>query len=246
MLKTIDDVSKLVAGNYRPINEATVAALMDSIREVGIREPIRVVETEDTRELVVVAGHHRVEAVRRLKAMNPAISYALPALVTKGKKADLGLVDAQVSMVIGNVFAPSAHLVDRALGYKRLREAGLSAVSIARAAGVSENLVHKTLAVAELSDEAKEWLRKNPKLNDSAVYAAAAKIKREGGGDIAAILSKTTVKKASTRVAAQMKASRGATVPTKVVTLDVGEFEQTLRTKAKLPEAVIQKVLAAL
>lgn len=246
MLKIIDDVSKLVAGNYRPINEATVAALMDSIREVGIREPIRVVETEDTKELVVVAGHHRVEAVRRLKAMNSAVSYAMPALVTKGKKADLGLVDAQVSMIVGNVFPPSAHVVDRALGYKRLREAGLSAGSIARAAGVSENLVHKTLAVAELSEEAMEWLRKNPKLNDAAVYAAAAKIKREGGGDFAAHLSKATLKKVAARVEVPVKASRGAAAPAKVVTIDVGAFEQTLRVKAKLPEAVVQKVLAAL
>lgn len=227
MLKTIDDVSKLKPTNYRPINELAVQALMDSIREVGVREPIRVFEAEDTKELIIVGGHHRVEAIKRLKAINPGVSYTLSAFVIKGKKAELTTPDSNLNMVLGNLFTPSAPLLDKALGYKQLRESGFPVPSIARVAGVSESLVHKTLAVAELPASVQEWLRKHPEKGDAVVCKVAAAYKRDTSLDVLAVLTgkPKAVRKRVTR------------------TIDVGLFEEQLKARLKLPEATIEKIL---
>lgn len=62
----------IVPADYaRPISEPAVHALMDSIERLGLLQPILVVASTITRGVLcdgwrIVAGHHRVEAHRRL------------------------------------------------------------------------------------------------------------------------------------------------------------------------------------
>lgn len=55
----------IVGPRHRPLDEAKVEALMESIERVGLLQPI--VVTPDHR---LVAGHHRLEAVRRLDRLD--------------------------------------------------------------------------------------------------------------------------------------------------------------------------------
>lgn len=63
----------IVPADYaRPISEPAVAALMESIARLGLLQPILVVASKITRGVLcdgwrIVAGHHRVEAHRRLE-----------------------------------------------------------------------------------------------------------------------------------------------------------------------------------
>jgi ParB-like chromosome segregation protein Spo0J len=62
------DISSIqVPETHRPLDERTVLALMESIRELGLFHPI-VVEA-DQGEVLLVAGRHRLEACRRLGEM---------------------------------------------------------------------------------------------------------------------------------------------------------------------------------
>ena len=62
----------IVPASYaRPLSETAVEALMDSIERIGLLQPILVVASKITRGVLcdgwrIVAGHHRVEAHRRL------------------------------------------------------------------------------------------------------------------------------------------------------------------------------------
>jgi ParB/RepB/Spo0J family partition protein len=58
----------VVDGERRPINEAKVAELMESIRSVGVLNPIVVVQGKNG--FRVVAGLHRLEAMKRLGFAN--------------------------------------------------------------------------------------------------------------------------------------------------------------------------------
>jgi ParB-like chromosome segregation protein Spo0J len=57
-----------VGERKRPLNEANVQCLMASIKEIGLQAPITVMERRDERggEYFLVAGLHRLEALRRL------------------------------------------------------------------------------------------------------------------------------------------------------------------------------------
>src|SRR4051794_38275731 len=54
-----------VGARMRQLRETTVTELMDSIRKVGLLNPISV--TRDKRTFHLVAGAHRLEAVKRLQ-----------------------------------------------------------------------------------------------------------------------------------------------------------------------------------
>lgn len=54
-----------IRGHRRPLKESTVAALMDSIKDCGLVNPITVATKKDG-AVLLVAGYHRLEACRRL------------------------------------------------------------------------------------------------------------------------------------------------------------------------------------
>lgn len=58
-----------VGQRVRPLNEAKVRELMESIRELGLLNPITVND-----EGLLIAGFHRLEACRRLAAEDDAWS----------------------------------------------------------------------------------------------------------------------------------------------------------------------------
>jgi len=72
------EITKIrVDESHRPLDEATLEALVDSIRELGLLHPI-VVEA-DGGNVVLVAGRHRLEACRRLghRAIDAVNIYAM-------------------------------------------------------------------------------------------------------------------------------------------------------------------------
>jgi ParB-like chromosome segregation protein Spo0J len=56
----------VVGARMRQLREPTVTKLMESIREVGLLNPVSVTRGEG-KKFNLVAGHHRLEAVKRLK-----------------------------------------------------------------------------------------------------------------------------------------------------------------------------------
>ena len=67
MLKNLYDLDAIKTDNYRDLNPKIVDDLTQSIMEVGLQEPIQLYHIEETGELYVISGHHRLAAMKRVK-----------------------------------------------------------------------------------------------------------------------------------------------------------------------------------
>ncbi len=234
MIKHIDNIEaieNLNSANYRPINEDQVAALMASIREIGLQEPIKVFEIKDTKERFIICGHHRAEAIRRLREANATIFYNLPTELKRGTREELESQSTIVGSIVSNMFRTDMTVFERAAAYQKLVDAGLTVQEIARRLTKDRKTVTNGLAVAALPLEVKDWIADN-KISDSRVYSVARAYKRDPSIDCIAKLRKSPQTK------------NGLTAK-RMIQVDIDQLVEKLK-QAKLGDSTIERIINVL
>lgn len=160
----VDEV--VIVGNRRNINEASVGALMESIKSIGLQTPITVRVDDAVDDYVLVAGRHRLEAYRRLGEAR------IPAVVMEGDAIDAEMWEIAENLHRADLkelerdeqVARWVELVDSKVaqsgppsGGRQPKEAGVR--KAARELNIPRTNVQRAVKVASLSDEAKTAAR---------------------------------------------------------------------------------------
>jgi ParB/RepB/Spo0J family partition protein len=145
-------------------DDAELEALAETIRQRGVLQPIRVRATE-TGDYVVIAG------ARRYRAAVKAALTIVPAIVRPAGAGDTDEeADLMADAVIENELRKQLDPVQRALGYRRMKEGGLTIKGVAqRLGGIPEKRIRETLAVLDLPQEL--W----PQVADGTIPLSAVK-----------------------------------------------------------------------
>lgn len=145
-------------------DDAELEALAETIRQRGILQPIRVRATE-TGDYVLIAGE------RRYRAAVKAALTVVPAIVRPAGAGDPDEeADLVADAVIENELRKQLDPVQRALGYRRMKDGGLTIKGVAqRLGGIPEKRIRETLAVLDLPEEL--W----PQVADGTIPLGAVK-----------------------------------------------------------------------
>jgi ParB family chromosome partitioning protein len=128
-------------------DEEALAALADSIREVGILQPVLVRETDDGYELI--AGERRWRAARRVGLQN------IPALVR-----DTDDASALEHALVENVHRSDLNVLEEAAAYQQLIEDfGLTHEEVSIRVGRSRTSVTNTLRLLQLPPTVQRLVR---------------------------------------------------------------------------------------
>jgi ParB family chromosome partitioning protein len=164
VILTPDEVRDLESANYRPINEAIISDLRESIKEAGLIEPITVRKAAG--KLKIIKGDHRIETIRRLMREYPHLSIQVLAIVRHGEPES---VDA-VQQVLSN-FSRREGVIDRACGFAHLRDAGKTTKQIAELTGKDRTNIEAHLHFHGLYAKHRELVAERiTQLSESAWY----------------------------------------------------------------------------
>ncbi len=154
-----------------------VQELADSIRSVGILEPLLVAsaaawQEHDDRlpalgigDYVVIAGHRRLKAARQAKLTS------VPCLV----RDDLVGADAEVAMIVENLQREDLPVFDEAHAFVRLRDVhGKTQGEIARMVGRSQSHVSKRISLTQLPGHLQAQVGGRLTVNDAVMLAQYA------------------------------------------------------------------------
>lgn len=143
-------VSAIRPNPYQPrehFDEEELASLAESIREVGILQPVLVRETDDGFELI--AGERRWRAARRVGLQN------IPALVRNTDDAS-----ALEHALVENVHRSDLNVLEEAAAYQQLIEDfGLTHEEVAIRVGRSRTAVTNTLRLLQLPPTVQRLVR---------------------------------------------------------------------------------------
>lgn len=195
MIRNIFDLDIIQSDNYRPLDEPTVAALTESIRQVGLQEPIKLFEILDTKALYVISGHHRLEALRRIKRDPRYKHKVFQAIVMTGTKEEYESKKTAIASVMANMLRKDLDIIDRAMAYHKLKETGLSAKEIGLMVHKDRRTIEMTLNVALLPEEARDFVKQHNEIKDSSVYQIAVKAKKDPAFKPLAALHEQVMKK---------------------------------------------------
>ena len=174
MLKNLYDLDVLKNDNYRNLDEDTVEKIKASILAVGLQEPIQLFQVNETGELYVVSGHHRLEAMKRIKAEGHE-DMVFQAELVRGSMLEYRSQNVAIKSVMANSMRKDMAIIDRAKAYRRLEDAGLDDETIGKMVDKDPSTIKKTLMVADLPTEVLEYIEAQPKIRDSLVYKYAGK-----------------------------------------------------------------------
>ncbi len=136
-------LDRIVANEYQPrhhFDEEALQSLADSIRELGVLQPVLVREVDDGR-YELVAGERRFRAARR------AGLRTLPAVVR-----DIDDVGSLARAVVENIHREDLHPLEEAAAYRQLIEDfGLTHDDLGRRLGRSRAAISNTLRLLQLS-----------------------------------------------------------------------------------------------
>lgn len=227
-MKFIEDITKLQSTNYRAIDQAKVNILIDSIREVGVQNPIDVFEDSASKKQYIISGHHRAEAIKQLQNLSPSIQYRLPANVIRGSNDELQSKLTAVSSVVSNMMVTDMNIIDRAAAFSLLKNKGYTTESIARICGKSARTVQQTLLVDKLPDDVKIHIVSRD-IKEAAVYSLASKHGRGSTVSIDMLGQSSSASKKNTRS----------------IRVDPIKLKEKLKS-AKIAESTINKVMSCL
>lgn len=171
-----------VGERLRPLNEATVESLVESMGRLGLLQPITVY-TPDNNRIILVAGYHRLEAARRLEwdeidcifVNADEIECQLREIAENLHRAELTALerDEHIAKWV-ELAAIKVRQVDEPLkGGRQPNEKGQA--KAARELGISEPDARRAAKVASLSDEAKQVARDTGLDNNRSALLKAAK-----------------------------------------------------------------------
>lgn len=169
---------------FDPVNDEDDKGLIESIRHNGVRTPltIRLVQNE----VVVVAGHRRLAAVKLLLDAGVEIK-TLPCMPELRNTSD---ADRDLDLITSNSGKPLTG-IEKSMVYARLAKYGWSEEQIAKRVGVSSQHVRDMLTLHVVPEPIKEMIEAG------AVSASlAVKTVRSEGEDATEVLEKavTTAK----------------------------------------------------
>lgn len=145
MTSKVVPIAEIVsAGNIRR-DVGDVTELANSIREVGLLEPLVVRAANGSYELL--AGHRRLAAIQSIGDIDEVEVVVREFDGLEGDTARL------IVQLVENLQRHDLDLMEEAQGYAQLRALGLKQADIARKVGRSAGHVSKRLAVLELPDE---------------------------------------------------------------------------------------------
>lgn len=159
----IDEI--IVKEGRRDLNEAEVTKLAKSIKEIGLRHPLTVRDERGGDRYILVAGRHRLEAMKRLGKEHVQVVIA-----------SMTNLDAEMWEISENLHRAELTKLERAEQIERWRELKMQKVrqlggpggsqpkeqAIQKTAdelGVDEHEVRRARDMAKLSDEAKKAIR---------------------------------------------------------------------------------------
>lgn len=175
----IDDIE--VGPNHRPVVDAAVKRIAESIKQIGLQHPVTVVERGE--KYLLVAGRHRMEACKRIGR-----DYVNCNIVKMNKyearlweisenlhRADLTKLerDEQVAEWISITERISSQNATK----PGRPEGGVRAA--ARDLGVDKDDAHRAVKVASLTDEAKEAARETGLDDNRSALLTAARAPKE-------------------------------------------------------------------
>jgi ParB-like chromosome segregation protein Spo0J len=177
-----------IGERLRPLNDATVERLVESMARLGQLQPITVY-SPDNHRVVLIAGHHRLEAARRLEwdeidcvfVDGDEIDRQLREVAENLHRAELTALerDEHIAKWVELVDLKSAQFEPKLKTATNPKGAGRHSSGInaaARELGVERNAAQRAVKVASLSDEAKEAAREaHLDNNRSALLEAASK-----------------------------------------------------------------------
>ena len=236
---------KVVAKRRRPLNEAKVQAIAASINQIGLQTPITV--RAFRRKAVLVAGWHRLEAVKRLswdqipcfcldgevetQFWQVAENYCraeLPALERAEATEDLRRLIKKMPLGEGQL-APPGGCQPHDWGIKKT----------ARALGLTREEIRRSKAIAEISPAAKAKVRKLSLDDNQRALLELAK-QSTPKAQLRAI-EKIIERK---RTARACKASTAAFVGDEKTTAEVSALEADIRDKEDRLESLRGKLAA--
>jgi ParB family chromosome partitioning protein len=154
-----------VGARLRPINEPTVVSLMESIKRLDQLQPISVFSRDDC-TILLVAGAHRLEAIKRLGldeidvifVTGDEVERELCEIAENLHRAELTALErdvqiarwAELTAVKGAQIAPP-------FGGQQPNDKGIK--KVARDLGIERTDVQRAVKVASLSEEAKRAAR---------------------------------------------------------------------------------------
>jgi len=149
----------------RPINEAAVVTIMESMRRLGQLQPITVY-SPDEYTVILVAGAHRVEAAKRLGwddldgvfVTGDQVDLELRGIAENLHRADLTALERSTQIARwAELTAAKASQVETPSGGHRPTEKGVR--KVAADLGLDKSDVQRAVKVASITDEAKQAAR---------------------------------------------------------------------------------------
>ena len=127
------------------MNEGNIVDLMQSIAQVGLLNPLMVVQHMDDSKFTVIAGHRRLEALTRLHTGD----WLVPVIV----RSNLDEAAITQVMLIENLQREDLSPLDEANAMELLYNTGLNQSEIALKVGKSQSFVSQRLNLLSLPDE---------------------------------------------------------------------------------------------
>jgi ParB/RepB/Spo0J family partition protein len=137
-------LANIVSGNNPRSEIGNIDELVASIEQVGVLEPIRVVQSEENGAFYrIESGHRRYNAALALGHTD------IPAILVDTQASDEEFVRA----IVTNVQREDLNVIDEALAYQALEQQGWSRDGIASRLGVARSRVTQRLELLELPAE---------------------------------------------------------------------------------------------
>ena len=127
------------------MNEGNIVDLMQSIAQVGLLNPLMIVQHMDNSKFTVIAGHRRLEALTRLHTGD----WLVPVIV----RSNLDEAAITQVMLIENLQREDLSPLDEANAFELLYNTGLNQSEIALKVGKSQSFVSQRLNLLSLPDE---------------------------------------------------------------------------------------------
>lgn len=130
------------------VDPAAVGELADSVKQMGVLEPLIVTAEADA--FLIVAGHRRFAAARAAGLVS------VPAVVK-----DLSPVEQEEVMLAENIQRENLSPLQEARAYRRLMDQGVTVSDIARRLGTNQARVHSRHIILKLAPAVQQMFDRN-------------------------------------------------------------------------------------